>query len=112
MMIGKPPIAVKSHEWGITNGAAAWVLSLDRKWQPCLVRSGGRFLSIKDRKIEGGMSGSPIIDANGAAIGLISTGSGGGDYYRLIGRKPSWLRMSFTPCGQKIRTADEPVGRS
>jgi hypothetical protein len=57
MMIGKPPIAVKSHEWGITNGAAAWVLSLDRKWQPCLVHNGGRFLSIKDRKIEGGMSG-------------------------------------------------------
>jgi S1-C subfamily serine protease len=97
MMIGKPPIAVKSHEWGITNGAAAWVLSLDRKWQPCLVRNGGRFLSIKDRKIEGGMSGSPIIDANGAAIGLISTGSGGGDYYGfsqnacLMDCLPPWL---------------------
>src|SRR5450631_1329141 len=75
------PLPFKSHEWGITNGAAAWVLSLDRKWQPCLIHNGGRFLSIKDRKIEGGMSGSPIIDANGAAIGLISTGSGGGDYY-------------------------------
>jgi hypothetical protein len=30
MMIGKPPIAVAPHEWGITNGTAAWVLSLDR----------------------------------------------------------------------------------
>jgi hypothetical protein len=25
--------------------------------------------------------------------------------YRLIERKPSWLRMSFTPYGQKIETA-------
>jgi len=31
--------------------------------------------------------------------------------YRLIGGKPSWLRMSFTPCGQKIGTVDESVGR-
>jgi Trypsin-like peptidase domain len=76
MMIGKPPTAVASHEWGITNGTAAWVLSLDRKWQPCLVHNGGRFLIIQNRKIEGGMSGSPIIDANGAAIGLVSTGIG------------------------------------
>jgi hypothetical protein len=43
MMIGKPPIAVAPHEWGITNGTAAWVLALDRKWQPCLVHNGGRF---------------------------------------------------------------------
>ena len=75
MMIGKPPIAVAPHEWGITNGTAAWVLSLDRKWQPCHVHNGGRFnhQESKDRRRNVRV---PIIDANGAAIGLVSTGNG------------------------------------
>jgi hypothetical protein len=79
LVTGKPPVAVEPYNWRTTTGTAAWVLSLDRKWQPCLVQNGGRFLWIKEASIEGGMFGSPIIDANGAAIGLISTGNGGDD---------------------------------
>jgi hypothetical protein len=74
MTIGKPPEVVEPNEWRITPGMAAWVLSLDCEWQPCTVHNGGRFLSIKlEGGIKRGMFGSPIIDANGAAIGLIST---------------------------------------
>jgi S1-C subfamily serine protease len=96
LVIGKPPVAVEPYNWRTTTGTAAWVLSLDRKWQPCLVQNGGRFLGIKDVSIEAGMSGSPIIDANGAAIGLISMGNGGGDYGysvnpSLMDCLPPWL---------------------
>ncbi|MCK1417646.1 trypsin-like peptidase domain-containing protein [Bradyrhizobium sp. CW4] len=52
-----------------------WVLSLDCRWVPCTVQSGDRLLHISKAKIENGMSGSPILNAAGAAIGLISTGS-------------------------------------
>jgi S1-C subfamily serine protease len=38
----------------------------------------GRFLSLSDVKIKSGMSGSPIVDASGAAIGVISTGDASG----------------------------------
>jgi hypothetical protein len=96
LVIGKPPVAVEPHDWRTTIGTAAWVLSLDGKWQPCLVQNGGRFLCIKDVLIEGGMSGSPIIDANGAAIGLISMGNGGDDYGHSVNPSlmdclPPWL---------------------
>jgi hypothetical protein len=96
LVIGMPPVAVEPYNWRTTTGTAAWVLSLDRKWQPCLVQSNGRFLCIKDVKIEGGMSGSPIIDANGSAIGLISMGDGGDDYGNSVNPSlmdclPPWL---------------------
>jgi hypothetical protein len=109
VMIGKPPIAVAPREWGITNGTAAWVLSLDRKWQPCLVHNGGRFLIIKNRKIEGGMSGSPIIDANGAAIRLVSTGNGArespGICPSLADCLPPWLLRKWTSRVEAVHSA-------
>jgi hypothetical protein len=50
------------------------------------------------------MSGSPIIDANGAAIGLISMGDGGDDYGKsvnpsLMDSLPPWLlrKLDTTP---------------
>jgi hypothetical protein len=93
MTIGKPPDAVESYKWKATPGTAAWVLSLDCEWQPCTVHNNGRFLSIQlDGGVKGGMSGSPIIDANGAAIGLISTS--GGDLSlnpSLMDCLPPWL---------------------
>jgi hypothetical protein len=96
IVIGKPPIAVEPYNWRTTTGTAAWVLSLDRKWQPCLVQNNGRFLGIKGVKIEAGMSGSLIIDADGAAIGLISMGDGGNDYGNSVNPSlmdclPPWL---------------------
>jgi hypothetical protein len=53
-------------------------LSTASEWQPCVVYNGGRFLTLKtEHKIEDGMSGSPIIDDKGAAIGVISTARDG-----------------------------------
>jgi len=40
---------------------------------PCTAYNGGRLLTVNGAKIEGGMSGSPILNARGAAIGIIST---------------------------------------
>jgi hypothetical protein len=72
--IGKPPAVVPSYQWDTTPGTAAFVLSLGGEWQRCTVHNGGRYLSIKEAdSIKSGMSGSPIIDAKGAAIGLLST---------------------------------------
>jgi hypothetical protein len=93
MMIGKPPDAVEPYKWETTPGMAAWVLSLAGEWQPCTVHNAARFLRITNHgsnHIEGGMSGEPIIDANGAAIGLISTGDGEMNP-SLLDCLPPWL---------------------
>jgi len=82
MTIGISPGALAPHLWknDPDPGKPAWILSLDGEWQRCVVYNGGRFLTLKtEQKIEGGMSGSPIIDDKGAAIGVISTASDGGD---------------------------------
>jgi hypothetical protein len=80
--VGNPP--------AIDSKTSAFVLSLDGKWKRCTVNNGGRFLHISggpDRLIESGMSGSPIVDENGAAIGVVSIGSGPS----LIDCLPAWL---------------------
>jgi hypothetical protein len=53
------------------------VLSLEGNWQPCIVHNGaGRFLRVSGGvAINSGMSGSRILDGEGAAIGLIPTGT-------------------------------------
>ena len=54
---------------------SAFALSLKRGWQPCTAQFTGQFLILDGPDaIESGMSGSPIINDAGAAIGLISTG--------------------------------------
>jgi hypothetical protein len=50
------------------------VLSLDGHWINCNVRSlGGPLLIEPEELAEGGMSGSPLISATGAALGVVST---------------------------------------
>ena len=81
------------------------MLSLDGEWRSCVVHSTGRFLSITSGArgiIEGGMSGSPIIDTYGAAIGLVSTG----DYSlnrhpSLMDCLPPWLLRELRPDNAK-----------
>ena len=53
----------------------AWVMSLDGKWQERTIEFTGGRLGEHDHKVALGMSGSPIVDDTGAAIGLCSTGS-------------------------------------
>ena len=51
----------------------AWVLSLEGHWREGRVERRGGCLSFNPRNFfVGGMSGSPIVDANGAAIGVVS----------------------------------------
>jgi hypothetical protein len=103
MMLGHPPAILPPHLWETAPGTAAFVLSLDGEWLPCTVRNGGRFLWITNHgnnHIDGGMSGSPIVDANGAAIGLVSTGDGDmNPNPSLMDCLPPWLlrKLDATP---------------
>ncbi|MFY9838292.1 MAG: serine protease [Xanthobacteraceae bacterium] len=79
----------------------AWMLSLDGTWFCCGYRSHGRFLQLQtEAPIQGGMSGSPILDNDGAAIGLVSISSGGrhaeGTCASLAEALPGWLRRQMT----------------
>jgi hypothetical protein len=58
--------------------SGAWLLSLDGRWFGCKVESLGRGLWIRDagEAIRDGMSGSPIISPEGAAIGVLCCSSG------------------------------------
>jgi hypothetical protein len=74
------------------------MLSLDGQWLRCTVRNNGRFLTATEGQlIKSGMSGCPIINDEGAAIGLLSTS--GSDNFNL---NPSlsdclspWLQRKF-----------------
>lgn len=82
------------------HGAPAWLLSLDGKWGKCTVQVGARGMFIKDAHagIHGGMSGSPILDGKGNAIGVVCCSHSGvdglhtsGTQARLTNHLPAWL---------------------
>jgi hypothetical protein len=56
----------------IRQRCAGWVLSLQQEWQPCTVDvgGGGSSLTLIDARLSGGMSGSPILAADGNAVGV------------------------------------------
>src|SRR5262249_29321365 len=58
--------------------APGWLLSLDRRWFQCTVRhyGGELWVSNAEQDIVGGMSGSPIVTADGLAIGVVCTSQG------------------------------------
>ena len=73
----------------------AWMLSRDLEWFPCTVRSNSKRLSVieAEGKIVGGMSGSPILNSDGKAIGVVCNGSSGQWNSQPILFKclPSWI---------------------
>jgi hypothetical protein len=83
--------------------APAWLFSLDGRGCRCQVsyRGSGQCLSIDKATdgIRGGMSGSPIVIDNGAAVGVVCLGGGGpgeahtagGPNPRLTQNLPGWL---------------------
>ena len=95
MPVAEPPTAVEPCRWRNASGAKAWVLALDGTWLSCAVHNSGRFLMLEDVEIKVGMSGTPILNADGAAIGLISAGESGGRYNdghrSLMDCLPAWL---------------------
>jgi hypothetical protein len=91
LTIGRSPTVVPSYKRKEVPAMPAWVLSLDCLWLPCSVHNNGRFLAMRGAKIDSG-AGSPILDADGAAIGLISTGDASSNLHpSLADCLPSWL---------------------
>ena len=75
-----------------------WLSYLDGSWHKAVASHRGKGIWLVDaaRKIEGGMSGSPILVADGAAVGVLSTATstedhtGGGPQARLRAHLPGW----------------------
>jgi S1-C subfamily serine protease len=103
MVIGRELVAIEPYLRTPANGAPAFVLSLAGEWHPCTVHYDGRLLTISGALIEGGMSGSPIINADGAAIGLISTSDADGMniHPSLMGCLPPWLLAKLDNLNQQ-----------
>jgi hypothetical protein len=70
-----------------------WMLSLDGDWfsGEALHRGGPLVLESAARRIRGGMSGSPILNDEGAAIGVVSLGENMSPHPRLCFNLPGWL---------------------
>ncbi len=76
----------------VENESEAWLLTLDGRWTQCAIKhGGGRALWIENAEepILDGMSGSPILNDESSAIGVVSTG--GGPNPRLTHCLPSWV---------------------
>jgi len=76
--------------------APARLLSLDGRWFSCTIRHSGGPLWIThaDERIPDGMSGSPIVAADGTAIGVVCATAApreGGPNPRLTHNLPGWL---------------------
>ncbi len=82
----------------VPKDSRVWLFSLDGKWFPCKVRDsrhawGSVVISTPSGNIVGGMSGSPIVRSDGAAISVVSIGSSHGQHVnpRLASDLPGWL---------------------
>jgi hypothetical protein len=65
LRVGKPP-----------REGSAWVLTLGGQWVRCTVGPTGDYLWIDNtKKVEGGMSGSPILSDHGTVIGVLCVGN-------------------------------------
>lgn len=70
---------------------SARLLSLDGRWLRCTLWASSRALWIKDaaEPIVGGMSGSPILNDDGAAVGIVCVATGPNPLIAL--QLPRWL---------------------
>ena len=84
------------------ENAPGWLLSLDGNWMRCNVRhhSGPLWIENAEYGIRGGMSGSPILNEDGLAIGVVCVSGGGPDLEshteggpnpRLTHHLPGWM---------------------
>ena len=85
----------------------AWLLGLDGEWGHCIVTHEGQgalWLEEAANGIVGGMSGSPILNDKGAAVGVLGVSGGsvddlhtkGGPQASLRHKLPGWLLLE---CG-------------
>jgi hypothetical protein len=86
----------------VADGASVWLLGLDGEWQRAKATVCGRNIWIEGaRRLEAGMSGSPILAENGDAVGVFTTSTSfgadgamhtrGGPQVRLVAHLPAWL---------------------
>jgi hypothetical protein len=107
LMISATPIRIAAAP---VKGPA-WLLSLEGKWFHCIVEyinriDGPLFICKTAQPIMGGMSGSPVISADGAAIGIVSLSSNAEGFFgqpdgcedengmpnpRLLRDLPGWM---------------------
>jgi hypothetical protein len=85
-----------AKEYHTAYECPAFMYDLDGKPIPCTVRHGswGQLLVVESDKMIGGMSGSPIVDIAGNAIGMVCLGSettGGSNNPLLVNNLPGWL---------------------
>ena len=68
-----------------------WLLSLDLQWfsEPYSVFRDGPLCFGQETKTEGGMSGSPIVNDDGAAVGVVTVSAPSNP--RLARDLPGWL---------------------
>jgi hypothetical protein len=73
----------------LLNGEA-WLLALDGNWFKCKITGHPRGCSISgaEKRLASGMSGSPIVNSDGAAIGVIT---GGVCEPSLVTNLPAWI---------------------
>jgi hypothetical protein len=84
------------HMTNAPETSRAWLLSLEGEWFGCEVwhhPEGPFWIRNAAQPIVGGMSGSPILNDDGAAIGVACTGEGGegGPNPCLAAHLPGWL---------------------
>jgi hypothetical protein len=73
-------------------GKEGWLLSLDGIWFRCTVSFSGPALALTNMEglFTAGMSGSPIVSPEGAAVGVACRGGeSGGRHSEIIGPQPS-----------------------
>jgi hypothetical protein len=73
-------------------GKEGWLLSLDGIWLRCTVSFSGPALALTNMEglFTAGMSGSPIVSPEGAAVGVACLGGeSGGRHSEIIGPQPS-----------------------
>ncbi len=85
---------------------AGFILTLKNKWSPCRIVHYGPRLEIHEAVsgIEGGMSGSPILDENANAVGIVSVSSNQDSFFGqpcLYETLPGWLARYFQKQGEE-----------
>jgi len=94
---GRPALKISQrvveYDHSPDKGAPGSLLSLEGHWYSCAVHPRGASLQVTAtaQPIRSGMSGSPILDADGDAIGAVSTGDGIFPNPRLLGALPGWF---------------------
>jgi hypothetical protein len=90
------PVATKQPLYADGQG---WMLALKGDWYPCHIRrSRGKPLYSPDaaQSLASGMSGSPILDVDGNAVGVVSIGNKtSGPHPDLAGSLPAWLARAL-----------------